>query len=209
MPRAFAHVRLSTVGQTALNQIREIAAAGFAFEPHRVVAETVSGSEAIARRREFGRLLDRLERGNVLVVTRLDRLGRDAIDVAATVGRLEASGVRVHCLALGGVDLASSAGKMTMGVIIAVAQIERDLLIERPQSGLARAEGGGRRARARAEGKPIGCPRSLSATARAAVMDGLATGENVTAPARRHRTGRQTVMRIRDAASRIEMGAER
>ncbi len=146
MPRAFAHVRLSTVGQTALNQIREIAAAGFAFEPHRVVAETVSGSEAIARRREFGRLLDRLERGNVLVVTRLDRLGRDAIDVAATVGRLEASGVRVHCLALGGVDLASSAGKMTMGVIIAVAQIERDLLIERPQSGLARAEGGGRRA---------------------------------------------------------------
>jgi hypothetical protein len=40
-------------------------------------------------------------------------------------------GIRVHCLALGGVDLTSPAGKMTMGVIAAVAQFERDLLIER------------------------------------------------------------------------------
>lgn len=54
-----------------------------------MVAETVSGSEAIARRREFGRLLDRLEAGDMLVVTRLDRLGRDAIDVAGTVTRPE------------------------------------------------------------------------------------------------------------------------
>ena len=52
-------------------------------------------------------------------------------------------GVRVHCLALGGVDLTSSTGKLTMGVINAVAQFERDLLIERTQAGLrrARAEG--------------------------------------------------------------------
>jgi putative DNA-invertase from lambdoid prophage Rac len=52
-------------------------------------------------------------------------------------------GVRVHCLALGGVDLASSAGTMTMNVLNAVAQFERDLLIERTQSGLKRAKAGG------------------------------------------------------------------
>lgn len=199
MPRTFAYVRVSTVGQTVENQVCEIACAGFAVEPHRVIAETVSGSEAIARRREFGRLLDRLEKGDVLVVTRLDRLGRDAIDVAGMVGRLEAAGVRVHCLALGGVDLTSSAGRMTMGVINAVAQFERDLLIERTQSGLARA---------REEGKPIGRPHSLPAAVRAAVKEGLAAGDTVAALARRHRTSRQTIMRIRDAALRTEMGAD-
>ena len=48
-------------------------------------------------------------------------------------------GVRVHCLVLGGVDLISPAGEMTMGVIAAVAEFERDLLIERTFSGQARA----------------------------------------------------------------------
>lgn len=43
-----------------------------------------------------------------------------------SVAKLERMGIRVHCLALGGVDLTSSAGKMTMGVINAVAQFERD-----------------------------------------------------------------------------------
>jgi putative DNA-invertase from lambdoid prophage Rac len=187
MPRTFAYARVSTLGQTVENQLREIAAAGFAVELRRVVAETVSGSQAIAGRPQFARLLDRLEAGDVLVVTRLDRLGRDAMDVAATVEPLEAMGVRVHCLALGGVDLTSSAGRMTMGVINAVAQFERDLLVERTQSGLARA-------RARAEGRPP----ALSAQARAAVREALAAGESVSALARRHGTSRQTVMRVRD-----------
>ncbi|MCY4302404.1 MAG: recombinase family protein, partial [Aestuariivita sp.] len=53
-------------------------------------------------------------------------------------------GIRVHCLALGGADLTSPAGQMTMTVINAVAQFERDLLVERTQSGLARAQGKGR-----------------------------------------------------------------
>ena len=190
MSRTFAYARGSTAGQTTENQLREIAAAGFAVEPHRVVSETVSGSEAIARRRGFSRLLDRMERGDVLVVTRLDRLGRDAIDVSATVARLADMGVRVHCLALGGVDLTSSAGRMTMGVINAVAQFERDLLVERTQSGLARA---------RAQGKRLGRPLSLDPATRAAVLAGLRGGEPLSVLARKHRTSRQTVMRLRDA----------
>jgi putative DNA-invertase from lambdoid prophage Rac len=104
MPRTFAYVRVSTTGQTADNQLHEIAAAGFAIEPRRVVTETVPGSVATAQRHGFTRLLDRLEAGDVQVVTKLDRLGRDAMDIGATVAKLAEMGVRVHCLALGGVD---------------------------------------------------------------------------------------------------------
>jgi len=134
MSRTFAYARVSTIEQETENQIAEIKSAGFAVEQHRTIAETVSGSVAIAKRAGFTRLLDKMEQGDVLIVTKLDRLGRDAIDVSSTVAKLGALGIRVHCLALGGVDLTSSAGKLTMGVINAVAQFERDLLIERTQS---------------------------------------------------------------------------
>jgi putative DNA-invertase from lambdoid prophage Rac len=56
--RTFAYARVSTIEQNSDNQIREIAAAGFAVEPHRIIAETVSGSQAIAQRKGFTRLLD-------------------------------------------------------------------------------------------------------------------------------------------------------
>ena len=77
-----------------------------------------------------------MEEGDVLVVTKLDRLGRNAMDVRATVDQLASMGVRVHCLALGGVDLTSAAGRMTMQVLNAVAKFERDLLIERTNAGI-------------------------------------------------------------------------
>lgn len=192
MPRTFAYARVSTTGQTTENQIQEIEAAGFHVEPRRIVTETVSGSTAIAQRPGFSKLMDRLEAGDVLIVTKLDRLGRDAIDVSSTVKALAGMGVRVHCLALGGVDLTSSAGTMTMNVLNAVAQFERDLLIERTQSGLNRAK---------AEGKTLGRPATLSEQQKQAVRDGLAAGESVSALARKLGTSRQTVMRARAADS--------
>ena len=190
MSRTFAYTRVSTTQQTPENQLQEIETAGFKVEPHRVVEETVSGTLAIARRKGFSRLLDKMERGDVLIVTKLDRLGRDAIDVSTTVARLEKLGIRVHCLALGGVDLTSSAGKLTMGVINAVAQFERDLLIERTQSGLARAK---------AQGKPLGRPAALTADQQEHVRERIAAGETVSAIARDMGTSRQTIMRARDA----------
>lgn len=189
MPRTFAYLRVSTIGQTTDNQLQEIHAAGFAIEPRRVVAETVSGSVATAQRPGFTRLLDRLEPGDVLVVTKLDRLGRNAMDVGATVAKLAKLGVRVHCLALGGVDLASSTGKLTMGVINAVAEFERDLLVERTQAGLCRA---------RAEGKRLGRPASLTAQQRQEVVRRLREGAGASALAHEFKTSRQTILRVRE-----------
>jgi len=188
MARTFAYVRVSTAGQTTENQGKEIEAAGFKVEPKRIVTETVSGSSAIEQRAGFMRLLDRLEQDDVLIVTKLDRLGRNAIDVSNTVDRLGKMGVRVHCLALGGPDLTSSAGRMTMHVINAVAQFERDLLIERTLTGQARA---------RAEGKAFGRPATFDETERAAVLQQLAVGDSVSAVARAFNTSRQTVLRVR------------
>ncbi|WP_107677851.1 recombinase family protein [Agrobacterium sp. LAD9] len=192
MPRTFAYVRVSTTGQTTENQIQEIETAGFQIEPRRIVTETISGSTAIAQRRGFSRLMDRLEAGDILIVTKLDRLGRDAIDVSTTVKALGEMGVKVYCLALGGADLTSSSGIMTMQVLNAVAQFERDLLIERTQSGLKRAK---------SEGKTLGRPSTLNDEQKQGVRDDLAKEMSVSAIAKKFRTSRQTIMRVRDEGS--------
>ena len=187
MARTFAYLRVSTLGQTTDNQQQEITAAGFQVEPQRVITETISGSVATSQRRGFVRLLDRLESGDVLVVTKLDRLGRNAMDVGGTVARLAALGVRVHCLALGGVDLTSSTGKLTMGVINAVAEFERDLLIERTQAGLTRA---------RAAGKTFGRPPILTPDQRRRAEQLLQEGQGASAVARELKVDRGTIRRV-------------
>jgi putative DNA-invertase from lambdoid prophage Rac len=100
-------------------------------------------------------------------------------------------GVRVHCLALDGVDLTASTGKLTMGVINAVAEFERNLLIERTQSGLQRA---------RASGKALGRPPRLDEPCRQQVLEELKRGASISALARKFATSRQTIMRVRDEA---------
>jgi len=188
--RTFAYCRVSTTDQTTDNQAREIAASGFTVQPARIVVETISGSVATSERPMFSKLVERMEHGDVLVVTKLDRLGRNAMDVRSTVEALAATGIRVHCLALGGVDLTSAAGKMTMQVLAAVAEFERDLLIERTQSGISRAK---------AEGKVFGRPSVLTAAQRAEVQRKLVKGVPVAQVARELGTSRQTVMRVREA----------
>lgn len=186
MARTFAYCRVSTADQTTDNQVAEICAAGFNVEPKRIVAETVSGSVPAMERKGFAKLIDRLEAEDVLIVTKLDRLGRNAMDVRATVERLAADGVRVHCLALGGVDLTSPAGKMTMAVIAAVAEFERDLLIERTQSGLARAK---------AEGKRLGRPMALSDQQRVEIVAKRKAGVSLRALAKEYGTSLASVQR--------------
>ena len=189
MSRVFAYCRVSTADQETQNQVIEIQNAGFAIHARRIIEERVSGSVATKERKGFCKLIDRLEPDDVLVVTKLDRLGRNAMDVRATVEQLDKLGVRVHCLALGGVDLTSPAGKMTMQVIAAVAEFERDLLIERTQAGLERA---------RQAGKRFGRPPSLSEEQQTEVNARLTAGESVSALARAFKTSRQTIMRVKD-----------
>jgi len=196
MSRVFAYCRVSTTDQTTDNQALEIAAAGFQVTPQRTVTETISGSIPASERKGFAGLINRLEAGDVLIVTKLDRLGRNAMDVRATVEALSGMGVRVHCLALGGVDLTSPAGKMTMGVIAAVAEFERDLLVERTQSGLTRAK---------AAGKTFGRPKALSKGEASQVLEKLAAGDSVASVARTLKTSRQTVMRVRDSAAQLTL----
>ena len=149
MSRTFVYARVSTDDQTTDNQVQEVERAGFSVQANRVVVETVSGSVSASERKGFQSLLHKMEAGDVLIVTKLDRLGRNAMDVRTTIENLESRGIRVHCLALGGADLTSSTGKMTMQILGAVAEFERDLLIERTQAGLARAK---------SEGKKLGRP---------------------------------------------------
>lgn len=190
MSRVFAYARVSTADQTTDNQIREIEAAGFAIEgAKRIVTETISGSVTALERPGFAKLIDRLEAGDALIVTKLDRLGRNAMDVRTTVELLACHGVRVHCLALGGMDLTSAAGKMTMGVIASVAEFERDLLVERTQAGLTRA---------RAEGRTLGRPSALTTEQQGEVLRRLAAGEAVAKLARDFKTSRTTIQRLRE-----------
>lgn len=191
MARTFAYCRVSTADQTTDNQVLEIEAAGFKVEPKRVIAETVSGSVAAMERKGFAKLVDRLEDGDVLIVTKLDRLGRNAMDVRQTVERLASDGVRVHCLALGGVDLTSAAGKMTMGVLNAVAEFERDLLIERTQAGLSRAK---------AEGKALGRPAALTAEQQRDVVSSRAAGVSLGALAKQYGVSRAAIQRVEKRA---------
>jgi putative DNA-invertase from lambdoid prophage Rac len=190
--RTFLYARVSTDDQTTENQIHEVQAAGFAVEKKRIVTERISGSVAAHQRPAFAKLLDRLEDGDVLIVTKLDRLGRNAMDVRAIIEQLAEMGVRVHCLALGGVDLTSTAGKMTMGVLNTVAEFERDLLIERTQAGIARAK---------AQGKHLGRPRALTPQALAEARKQFAAGIPNAQIARNLGVSRATIIRAKQAAA--------
>ncbi len=191
MSRVFAYARVSTVEQLTENQRGEIEAAGYTVEPRRFVEEQVSGSVPASQRPGFVKLLERLERGDTLVVTKLDRLGRDSIDVQQTVERFTREGIRLVVLQLGNLDLTSPAGELMVKMLAAVADFERALIVERTQAGLIRAK---------AEGKKLGRPAKTSEQDRAVIRQRLAQGATVSQVARDFDVSRATVIGIRDGA---------
>jgi DNA invertase Pin-like site-specific DNA recombinase len=188
-----AYCRVSTTEQTTDNQVHEIKAAG--YDPTMVFAdEGVSGSMQASARPEFRKLLETLEKANggrQLIVTKLDRLGRDTIDILSTVRKLEDRGVGVVVLQLGKLDLTSAAGKMTLGVLSAVAEMERDLIRERTRAGLERAK---------AQGKKLGRRPKLNDNQRAEVVQRLSEGASVSSLARAYGVSRGTIINVRSAA---------
>ena len=183
----FGYGRVSTLLQCTSNQRLEIESAGFKMDFWFEDAG-VSGKTSALQRPQFSRLLDKIRDGETLVVSKLDRLGRDAIDVLETVRMLAVRGIEVVVLQLGKVDLASPAGKLLLTMLAAVASMERDLLVERTQAGLARA---------RAEGKRLGRPCKTSEAQRLEIRDLLAQGKSVSEVARTYGVSRANVIGIR------------
>lgn len=154
MGRTFAYCRVSKIEQTVENQKIALATAGFQIPENRVIAETISGSCQAMQRKGFQQLIEhKMEPGDTLVILKLDRLGRDMIDVMDTLHQLSEKGISVISLDLGAIDLTSSAGKLQVQVMAAVAEFERNRIRERTREGLTRA---------RSEGKKLGRPAADS-----------------------------------------------
>ncbi len=193
MSATFAYGRVSTTQQTTDNQRLELAQAGYTIDDEYWFSdEGISGKTCAMQRPEFGRLLTKIRKGETLVVSKLDRLGRDAIDVMQTIRQLGERKVKVIVLQLGNTDLTSTAGKLLLTMLAAVAEMERDLLVERTQAGLQRAK---------AEGKILGRPSKTSPEQRKAILDELGRGESVSAMARLYGVSRANIIGIRDRAN--------
>ena len=190
--RVFAYARVSTVEQVTENQREQIARAGYTIRPKFFIEEQVSGSVPAAQRPGFQRLLDRMDEGDTLVVTKLDRIGRDSIDVQQTVERFQREGIRLVVLQLGNLDLTSSAGALMVKMLAAVADFERDLIIERTQAGQARA---------RAAGTHMGRPAKTTSDQQRAIREALAAGATVSSMAAHYQVSRATIIAIRNASN--------
>ena len=190
MQRVFAYARVSTVEKLTENQREQIARAGYNISPKRFIEEQISGSVPAAQRLGFQRLLERMDEGDTLVVTKLDRIGRDSIDVQQTVERFQSEGIRLVVLQLGNLDLTSSAGALMVKMLAAVADFERDLIIERTQAGQARA---------RAAGTHMGRPSKTTPDQQRAIREALAAGETVSSMAASYQVSRATIIAIRGA----------
>jgi DNA invertase Pin-like site-specific DNA recombinase len=139
------YARVSSSGQSLDVQLEALEAAGCA----KIYREKQSGRTTDGRP-ELDKALDQLRPGDELAVTRLDRLARSVPDLYAIVKRIDEAGASFACLQQGGIETASATGKLMLGVLGAVAEFERELLLERQREGIARAKArgayGGRKA---------------------------------------------------------------
>jgi DNA invertase Pin-like site-specific DNA recombinase len=132
------YARTSTVEQTAgfEAQERDLKAAGV----NRIFAEQTS---SVGARSQLDAALDYLRDGDVLTVTKLDRLARSVADLCKIVAKIEAKGASLRILAMN-LDTATPTGRLMLNVIGSVAQFERETMLERQREGIAKAKGEGR-----------------------------------------------------------------
>ena len=131
------YARTSTVEQKAgfEAQLRELQAAGC----EKVYQEQVS---SVVRREQLEQAIEYAREGDVLVVTKLDRLARSVAHLLALRDRLKAKGVALRILNMG-LDTSTATGGMMMTVVGAIAQFEREMMLERQREGIAKAKGEG------------------------------------------------------------------
>lgn len=132
------YARTSTVEQEAglMAQERDLTAHGCT----KVFSERVS---SVAKRDQLDAVLEYVREGDVLVVTKPDRLARSTAHLLDIVQGLEAKGVALRILSMG-VDTKTPTGKLMVTVLGAIAEFERELMLERQREGIAKAQAEGR-----------------------------------------------------------------
>jgi DNA invertase Pin-like site-specific DNA recombinase len=177
----YGYARVSTNGQDLAAQEAELMAAGAA----KVFKEKVSGAKT--DRAELAKVIRRLEPGDVLVVTRLDRLARstrDLLNVLATIGEREAG---FRSLKDTWADTTTPHGRLMLTILGGLAEFERELI---------RARTGDGRARAKARGVRFGRPAVLTPHQRAEALQRLGNGEAQADVARSFNVSQATISRL-------------
>lgn len=131
----YGYARVSTAGQSNNgNSLDDQTAALQAYGCQEIVTEAYTGKTM--ERPQFSILFQKLVPGDTLVVTKLDRFARTAIDGVSTVRKLFERGVRVHILNMGLVENTLT-GNLILTVMLAFAEYERGIIVERTQTGKA------------------------------------------------------------------------
>jgi DNA invertase Pin-like site-specific DNA recombinase len=147
--RLIGYTRVSTYGQTLDSQLEQLRAAGCGSR--NIYREKVTGARA--DRRELNRMLGKLAPGDVVTVTRIDRLARNSFDLFGIIKRIVGAKAQFRSLAEPWADTGTSTGRLMLAVLGGLADVERDLIRTRTAEG---------RSRAKERGQPMGRPPSLT-----------------------------------------------
>ncbi len=181
--RRFGYARVSTYGQTLDAQLEQLRADGCS----KIYREKASGAQP--DRRELLRLLNAVTSGDVVTVTRIDRLARSTFDLFGIVKRIVDAGAQFRSLAEPWADTSTSTGRLMIAVLGGLADVERDLIRTRTAEG---------RARARARGQPMGRPPKLTPAQQREARQRRAEGATLEELAKSYNVARATISRLKD-----------
>jgi len=153
----FGYVRISTKDQKFDLQMDALLRAG--VEEENIFKDISSGAKTT--RPGFDKMLLKLRRGDEVLIWKLDRLARSVIHISKLMAGWEAEGIELRSIQEPFFDTKSSHGKFIFTIFSAFAQLERDIIIERTNAGLAAA-----RKRGRKGGRPSGLSKSAKSKAR-------------------------------------------
>jgi len=179
--RILGYARVSTYGQTLDAQLSQLRAEGCSV----IYREKASGAQA--DRRELQRMLKALGPGDVVIVTRIDRLARSTFDLFAIVKRISDAGGQFRSLAEPWADTATSTGRLMLAVLGGLADVERDLIRTRTAEG---------RSRAQAKGQHMGRPASLTPQQSAEARQRREDGATLAELAQSYNVSKATISRV-------------
>lgn len=183
----YGYLRVSTEGkgQTTDNQKKLIQDNGFIIDEF-FSEDGVSGSKKAMERPAFSRMLEVAKNGDTIVITMVDRLGRSASDILNVVEELKIRGIKVSVLQFDGIDITSSMGKMILTCMAAMAELERNILIERTKAGLERTK---------EQGTKLGPPLTISPETMEKLCNEKAEGSTLDALQEKYGIPRNTIAR--------------